>query len=243
MTQVRQFWACVSNFITGGQQHNKYLSSSALGASKMGHSILTHALAYLSEQVEDESHFNAYHFAIGDTSFQSVNQQEFLSLGDLRAAMKLRFPNCIDGHNYLSLEQKEELVEFAYAAGLLAKIHCLGLLAPGQGKSECYLTPTIASQLRKTIIHVAPYSFLAAYQFANASSVFDKVGLGASASTVMCTGKDITQGSLLDALLGKENLPSLLFLNVNAVHNFFAFHLDLFKSWADVVDSRRQDRY
>ena len=174
----------------------------------MGHSILTHALAYSSEQVEDESHFNAYHFAIGDTSFQSVTQQEFLSLGDLRAAMKLRFPNCIDGHHYLSLEQKE-LVEFAYATGSSAKMHCFGLLAPGQGKSECYLTPTIARHLGnkppKSIIHISPYSFLAAYQFANASAIIDKIGFGSSVTAVMYTGKDITQGPLPDALSGKEN--------------------------------------
>ena len=91
MTQVRQFWACVSNFVTGGEQNHKYLSSSTIGASKMGHSTFTHAHAYSSERVgSDEVHFNAYHFAIGDTSFQLFKCQLELSLADLRAAMQLR---------------------------------------------------------------------------------------------------------------------------------------------------------
>ena len=34
MTQVRQFWACVTNFISGGQQHSKYVTSSALAADR-----------------------------------------------------------------------------------------------------------------------------------------------------------------------------------------------------------------
>jgi hypothetical protein len=90
MTQVRQFWAGVSNFVTGVPDRNNVLTSSALGASKMGHSSLTHAMAYSSEQVGDESHFNAYHFAIGDTSYQmSQLQCSTLSLGDIRMAMSL----------------------------------------------------------------------------------------------------------------------------------------------------------
>ena len=71
MTQVRHFWAGVSNFVTGGHhQPNHFLSSNSVGAAKMGHSSLTHAITYSSQQVgSEEAHFNVYHFAIGDTSY------------------------------------------------------------------------------------------------------------------------------------------------------------------------------
>ena len=85
----------------------------------MGHSTMTHALAYASEQLNDESHFNAYHTAIGDISHQVLTRQtDTLSLGDIRLAMRLCYSESIsrDGHNYLSLQQKE-LVEFAYGQG------------------------------------------------------------------------------------------------------------------------------
>ena len=121
MTQVRQFWACVSNFVTGGEQQSNYLSSSTIGALKIGHSTSTHATTYSSERVgADKTHFNAYHFAIGDTSYRLLKFQNMLSLADLRAAMRPRYPSSVspDGHNYLSLEQKE-LVEFGYGSALL----------------------------------------------------------------------------------------------------------------------------
>ncbi len=73
----------------------------------MGHSCLTHAISYASEQLSEESHFNAYHFSIGDTLHQPT-VQETLSLGDIRAAMNFRFPDfpSQDGHKYLSCNKK-----------------------------------------------------------------------------------------------------------------------------------------
>jgi superfamily II DNA helicase RecQ len=242
MTQVRQFWACVSNFVTGGREHNNYLTSSSIGASKMGHSTMTHALAYASERLNDESHFNAYHSAIGDTSHQVLTlQTDTLSLGDIRFAMSLRYPDSIsrDGHNYLSLQQKE-LVEFGYGQGSSKQSHCLGLLSPGEGKSEVYIIPTIARRLAhqksKTIIHVSPYSFLAGYQFANANAVIKTLGFENSISTSLYTGRDITQGSLPDDISDKETLPSILFLNLDAMYNLFTFYFEHLKSWKDVMD-------
>ena len=241
MTQVRQFWAGVSNYVTGGQEPNKLLTSSSLGASKMGHSSLTHAMSYASEQLSEESHFNAYHFSIGDTSHQPTVQETKLSLGDIRAAMNFRFPDfpSQDGHKYLSLQQKE-LVEFAYSPGSPKKQHCLGLLSPGEGKSEVYLIPTIARQLSglksKTIIHVSPYSFLAGYQFANASAVMEKLGFDGSVSISHFTGQEITQVSLPEEIADKERLPTLLFLNLDAMSNLFTFHFQHLESWVDVVD-------
>jgi hypothetical protein len=67
-------------------------------------------VANSSERVgSDEVHFNAYHFAIGDTSYQLLKSRtNKLSLADLHAAMKLRYPIPLSevGHGYLSLEQK-----------------------------------------------------------------------------------------------------------------------------------------
>jgi hypothetical protein len=36
LIQVRQFWAGVSNYVTGGEQHDVYLTSSEMGAEKKG---------------------------------------------------------------------------------------------------------------------------------------------------------------------------------------------------------------
>ncbi|KAI2489624.1 hypothetical protein MHU86_24972 [Fragilaria crotonensis] len=199
MTQVRQFWACVTNFVTSGNLQNKFLTSSAIGASKMGHSTYTHASTYSTEQIgSEEAHFDAYHSAIGDTSHHLLKCRSMLSLSDIRKAMQLRFPksSSLESNNYLSTQQKE-LVEFGYGPGSSKKQHCLALLAPGDGKSESYIIPTIARYLAnhdcKTIIHISPYSFLAGYQFANASAVIEKLGLDSYISLLSFTGRDITQ--------------------------------------------------
>ena len=242
MTQVRQFWACVSNFVTGGEQQSNYLSSSTIGALKMGHSTSTHATTYSSERVgADKTHFNAYHFAIGDTSYRLLKFQNMLSLADLRAAMRPRYPSSVspDGHNYLSLEQKE-LVEFGYGSASSTIQHCLGLLAPGDGKSECYIIPTIARHLAnqkcKTIIHISPYGFIAGYQFANANAAVEKLGLETHISIIFFTGSDIREGSLPEELSNKESLPSLIFLNLDGAYNLFTYFFEDLKSWVDVVD-------
>ena len=242
MTQARQFWACVSNFVTSGNQQNKYLTSSTIGASKMGHSTYTHATTYSTERVgSEEAHFDAYHSAIGDTSYQFLKCESTLSLSDLRSAMQLRFPKTwsSDGHSYLSLQQKE-LVEFGYGPGSNKKKHCLGLLAPGDGKSESYIIPTIARTLAnlecKTIIHVSPYSFLAGYQFANTSAVIEKLGFGSNISLLCFTGRDISQGCLPEEISDKKKLPGILFLNLDAIFNLFTFYFEHLKSWVDVVD-------
>ncbi|KAI2498080.1 hypothetical protein MHU86_16390 [Fragilaria crotonensis] len=112
----------------------------------MGHSTFTHASTYSSERVgSEEAHFNAYHFALGDTSYGFSRCQNILSLANLRSAMQLRYPTSStpEGHNYLSLQQKE-LVEFGYGMTFTKPQHCVALLAPGEGKSECYIIPTIA---------------------------------------------------------------------------------------------------
>ena len=96
MTQIRQFWAGVSNFVTGIDRPSQYLTSNDMGSSKMGHSSNTHAATYSSERVGvDESHFKSYHMAIGDTSYDIAKNQCALSLVHIRQAMRLRHPNSI----------------------------------------------------------------------------------------------------------------------------------------------------
>jgi hypothetical protein len=191
----------------------------------------------------EEAHFDAYHSAIGDTSYRQLQLRTTLSLADLRAAMQLRYPSSVspEGHNYLSLQQKD-LVEFGYGSGASSKVqHCLGLLAPGDGKSECYIIPTIArflaNQRRKTIIHISPYGFLSGYQFANALAAIEKMGFGTSISILHFTGSDIREGSPLpEELSDKEYLPSLLFINLDGAYNLFTHFLEDLKSWVDVID-------
>ncbi|KAI2508599.1 hypothetical protein MHU86_5782 [Fragilaria crotonensis] len=51
------------------------------------------------------------------------------------------------------------------------------------------------------------------------------------------TGQDITSdGVLPEGLYTKERLPSLLFLNLDALNNLFHYFGEVFKSWLDVVD-------
>ena len=229
MTQVRQFWAGVSNFVTGRENRDLFLTSSQIGADKMGHSLATHGSKYASQRVGfDECHFEAYHFAIGDISYNILKNRtrSMLSLGDIRQAMRLRYPNSDPARGrYLSLQQKE-LVEFGYGGGpgSSGDEHCLGLLAPGDGKSETYLIPTIARRLAnkssKMIIHISPYSFLARYQFSNACNAIDKLSLD---GIVILTfnGRDIHEGNLPEQLGCVESLPNLLFLNLDAMYNLF----------------------
>ena len=210
----------------------------------MGHSSLTHAMTYSSQQVGlEEALFNAYHFAIGDTLYQISKSTSKLSIADLRKATQLRYPTApspSNGHSpYLSVQQKE-LVEFGYSVEFNNKPrHCIALLAPGEGKSESYIIPTIArhlaSQKSKTIIHVSPFRFLVSYQFAMASAAFKKLDL--NLSICVFSGRDITSdGALLEELRDKDNLPSLLFLNLDALNNLFKYFSKVFKSWMDVVD-------
>jgi hypothetical protein len=95
MIQIRQFWAGVSNYVTGGADIDLlYQTSDEVGAEKMGHSMGTHAIRYSSQRIGiDESHFNKYHAAIGDTSYNKKNTQERISLSHIRLAMESRYPH------------------------------------------------------------------------------------------------------------------------------------------------------
>ena len=86
------------------------------------------------------------------------------------------------------------------------------------------------------IIHVSPYNFLAAYQFKNASAAIKKVGFASSIPTCLLTGHDINVGLLPEELSSVDHLPSLLFLNLDALYNLFTFHFETFKSWAAEID-------
>ncbi|KAI2489063.1 hypothetical protein MHU86_25529 [Fragilaria crotonensis] len=147
----------------------------------MGHSSTTHAIAYSSQQVgSEEAHFNAYHFAIGDTSYLISQSITRLSLANLRNAVRLRYPT-------------------------------------------------------STIIHVSPYRFLAGYQFAMAPTAFEKLSF--KSNICVFSGRDITSdGPLPEELREKENLPSLLFLSLDAVSNLFMCFSEVLKSWVDVVN-------
>jgi len=246
MRQIRQFWACVSNFVSGDDTDgNNFMKSSAtsVAASKFGHSERTHAVSYASKRLGgDETHFNAFHFAIGDISYDLLHlQSTALALGDIRSAMNLRYPKSFSAerHNYLSIQQKE-LVEFAYGASSNNPLHCFGLLAPGQGKSDSYLIPTIARRLAnqkgKMIIHVSPYSFLSAYQFEMAIAAVDSVGFGSSISICVFKGGDVTECCLPEELSDTDALPNLLFLNLDAMSNLFHFHFEALKSWVGFMD-------
>jgi superfamily II DNA helicase RecQ len=190
---------------------------------------------------QEESHYNAYHFAIGDTSFHHKTCPSSVSLADLRAAMQLRYPlsSCVDGHRYLSLQQKE-LVEFGYGCG--KPQHCIGLLSPGGGKSDCYIVPTIARSLAfqdcRMIIHVSPYSFLAGYQHASALSIFKGLGINDTIRPpLFFTGVDIKENCSLPVQLSdQDHLPSLLFLNLDAMYNLFTFFREDMKSWIGSID-------
>ncbi|KAI2495243.1 hypothetical protein MHU86_19297 [Fragilaria crotonensis] len=154
MRQIRQFWACVSNFVTGDDEDGKaFLTSTAssVAASKMGHSKMTHGVAYSSKRLRaEESHFNAYHFAIGDTSYEMSKTNCANSHWVIFGWQCHRVPKAIssDGHNYLSSQQKE-LVEFGYGChddSMQMQQHCFDF-SPGEGKSEVFIIPTIARRI------------------------------------------------------------------------------------------------
>jgi hypothetical protein len=75
-------------------------------------------------------------------------QSSTLSLGDIWMTMSLQHASATisNEHNYLSPQQKE-LVEFGHGQIVTTaqkQWHWFGLLAPGEGKLEVYIIPTIA---------------------------------------------------------------------------------------------------
>jgi hypothetical protein len=99
---------------------------------------------------------------------------------------------------------------------------------------EVYIIPTIArwigNQRSKMIIQVS------AYQFNNAITAQDKLGFWTIYSMCIFTGWDISVGLLPNKLSNKDDLPSLLFLNLDVLFNLFMFHVKTFKSWINVMD-------
>ena len=246
MTQVRQFWASVSNCVSGKKKPPSMdLTASDQAAEKLGHSSATHASRYSSEEIgSEENGYNKYHLGIGDTSHLILQDQEFLSKWMLQETLRVQFPSMANtSHNngggpvtYLSKGQ-QDVVEYLHGAPTTnSRTHCFGLLATGDGKSETYLLPTLARayfhHCSKTIVHVSPYSFLGAYQYANALSAFEKSGLKDFISVLVFTGSDIKDGVLPIQLSNKVELPSLLFLNLDAMSNLFKYFPETLKSWA-----------
>ena len=245
MTQIRQFWASVLNIISSsifddggddGDDVDARLTADQMGSEMMGHSAATHKLKYSNLKLgskQQEAHFNRYHLAIGDTSHAAVQDKETLSCVHLQVAVRHRH-----GQEYQSVAQKE-LVEARYRTPT-SPTHCLGLLAPGEGKSEVYILPTLArilmNLLSKTIVYVAPYNFLTGYQSANALTAFEKLGLEDRVSILTFTGSDIQVDKLPTELSNKDALPSLLFLSLDALSNLVSFFPEDVKSWKDSVE-------
>jgi hypothetical protein len=241
MTQVRQFWASVLNNTTGGVS---VLTSTEIGAAKMGHTAGTHLKSYSNQIEVSEDHYNLYHSAIGDLSHSWKYTSDKLTIEDISKAMRLRYPQAdVTKSCYLTCQQKE-LIQFGYHAGSVPS-HCVGLLAPGEGKSECYLVPTLARKLSKkddkTIIYVSPYNFLAAFQDAKARrsfsypAVFSSLGI----RTFLFQGSDFQDGTFPDVLESPHDLPDILFMNLDAISNLLEFHKPVVMSW---VSLKRLDR-
>jgi hypothetical protein len=64
MTQIRHFWAGITNFISK-DRHLDSLTATPAGAEKMGYSYSTHLSTYSSQLVDGiEEYFNLYHSAM-----------------------------------------------------------------------------------------------------------------------------------------------------------------------------------
>ena len=237
MTQVRQFWASVTNCIKPSSKHTDLTSSDKAAVEKLGHSSSTHADRYATEEVGNEENlYDKYHLGIGDMSHLVLQDKEFLTPTILQETLRVRFPGS-GSVRYLS-KQQQEMVEYLHGAPTTVSCtHFLGLLATGDGKSEIYLLPTLARAVfhhrSKTILHVSPYSFLAGYQFANALLAFEKAGYGNRVSILTFTGSDIKDKVLPIQLSDKDDLPSLLFLNLDAMSNLFKYFREQLKSWVE----------
>jgi hypothetical protein len=67
-----------------------------------------------------------------------------------------------------------------------------------------------------------------------ASATFEKLSL--NSSICVFSGQDISDGVLPEELWEKDNLPSLLFLNLDAMNNLFKCFSEELKSWVNVID-------
>jgi hypothetical protein len=243
MTQIRHFWAGITNFISK-DRHFDTLTATHTGAEKMGHSYSTHLSTYSSHLVDGiEEYFNLFHSAIGDISHALQPSHELLSLADICFTMKSCHPSSDSKIAYYSSLAQKDLVEFGRGHRGL-KNHCLCLLAPGQGKSMSYFIPTIARCVAlkkpKMILHISPYTFLAGFQHHSARNMIHSFKFDLKETIIeTCTAKDINDGKIPDALKAPKFLPALLFLNLDAAFNLFTNYKYLMDSW---VQQRLLDR-
>jgi hypothetical protein len=146
--------------------------------------------------------------------------------------MRLRYPQAdVTKSCYLTCQQKELIS---------VPSQCVGLLAPGEGKSECYLVPTLARKLSKkdenTITYVSPYNFLVAFQDPKARCCFSYPAVFSSLGirTFLFQGSDFQDGTLPDVLESPHDLPDILFMNVDAISNLLEFHKPVVMSWVSL---------
>jgi hypothetical protein len=221
---VRHLFASIGNVIMperSSMADDGCIVSTAMLTEKSGHTQMTgrHSYGTWLENSE-EAMYDHYHHSLGEAIFDPpVVDFTPLSASVLKSSLKEMLGRKA---SYRSMEQ-ECMVDIA--ANSVVRHSFIGLPC-GQGKSLSWMVPTVASYLAGRHVGlrivILPYKFLLGHVVQHAMSM---LGLLSSKLTVsFLDSSQLSEDTFPDVLEG-NNLPSLLFLNLDGAAILLRSHL------------------
>ena len=223
-TQVRQFFASVSNF-QFPDGWDAMLTATPEAAEKLAHNYFTHKKKHGNELIGGSELLCAdCHQALGSTDYLLGLEAE-LTERDLLSALRSLFGPRAE---YSSNFQRDMVL----AAAKDSSKHAHVGLACGAGKSMAWLLPLAAAAMHGKKIGsfsvVLPHNFLVCHQEHSAVALLDQ---RFDVSVASITTAECSQTSLPRQLQDDSNLPKLMFFGVDAFAALLKHHSAHITRW------------
>ena len=224
---MRHLYTSICNYCFPNNNHNnnystiENITTQDTIAEMSGHSAETHNMFY-SSKADKEWFFDKYHLSLG-TSIASSTINESKLFNHLDKATLLNAIKIIYGTSasYFNELQSDMIYDSSnnYTSHTFCGIGC------GGGKSLSWIIPTLSRVIigmkTKMNIVVLPYCFLVMHHY---SSCIDMINTTRSFSIESLIGTDISDCILPNILRDKANLPSILFISIEAIVRLIKYH-------------------
>ena len=223
-TQVRQFFASVSNF-KFPDGWDATLTATPEAAEKLAHNYYTHKKKYGNELIGgSELLYADYHQALGSTDYLLGVEAE-LTERDLLSALRSLFGPRAE----CSSDSQRDMV---LAAAKNTTKHAHVGLACGAGKSMAWMLPLAAAAMHGkkigSFLVVLPCNFLVCHQEHSAVAL---LGQRFDVSVASVTTAECSETALPRQLQDDSNLPKLMFFGIDAFAALLKHHSAHITRW------------
>ncbi len=231
LLNVRHLFTSIGNILlperSNNGSENAFVSTTAL-TEKSGHTQSTGRRSYGTwMENADEVFYDFYHKELGEEILEPP-RMDFTPF--TTSILKKSLKKLLGGHATFWSSQQQEMIGIASNS---IKRHAFMSLPCGQGKSMSWLVPVMASLLSGRHVGlrivILPYKFLLAHMVEQAKSLF---GPTLNRIQVEFADSSTLNNDSIPTWMDENNLPTLLFLNLDAAEKLLRYHMDRLQRWA-----------